>query len=75
MGFAENVSGEKICLVLICIFVIARPRLQRLTIPDIGVREAQIPQSLQGFFASLEAKNPFVLSQANRKNNTHECVL
>jgi hypothetical protein len=43
-------------------------RQGRLTISDFGVGEMLNPQSLQGFFASSEACDPFVLQQANRKN-------
>jgi hypothetical protein len=53
---------------LACHFEPSIARQGRLTISDIGVGETRNPQSLQGFLASFEAGDPFVLQQANRKN-------
>jgi hypothetical protein len=58
-GFAEYFA---------CHFEPSIARLVRLTISDIGVGEMPNPQSLQGFFASFDGNDPFVLQQANRKN-------
>jgi hypothetical protein len=60
--------SKPFCQSIACGFAFPLARQDRLTISGFGVGEMPNPQSPQGFFASFEAFDPFVLQQANRKN-------